>query len=367
MKILITGGLGFIGSHLADALIKKKHDVTIIDKLDTKVHPYPNLVYKPNTNKIIIKDICDIKNLDKILNDIEIIYHFASHQDYEDDYTNFIDNTLRSTSYIFECYKKTDNKKLKKFILSSSQSIYGEGFYKNNLGKKIKIKKRTIKQLKSKNWDCNQNGNIIKHKEGSINPLNFYGWSKKAQEELTIFFCNLYSIKYTIFRYSIVQGERQSFFNNYSGLCRNLITKYMINQKPIIYEDGQALRDYINIHDVTDVNLIALKNTKSDNQIFNIGGEKSYSVNYFDELVRRLLKTNIMPYKNIKFRLGDVRHTISDISKVKRILNWAPKRSLKFSIKSYIKWLNKSQKKTLTLYMNKKHFNKISNSVHDCS
>ena len=367
MKILITGGLGFLGSHLAEELINLGHKVIIIDKLDPKVHPFEKYVYKPKKAKIFINDINFMSNLDSCLNNVEIIYHFAAHQDYENNFTSFIDDSLRSTSHIFESYKKTKNKKLKKIILASSQSIYGEGFYLNKKKEKIAIEPRSFSDLKKRNWNSNQKNKIIKHKEDNINPINFYGWSKKAQEDLVKYFSNLFNIKYTIFRYSIVQGERQSFFNTYSGLCRNLIAKYLSGNIPILFEDGESIRDFVNIKDVTKINIIALNNRKSNNEIFNVGGGKVFSVKYFDNLVRKILKTNLKPNINNYFRYGDVRHTVSDITKAKKLLGWEPKNDLEISIRSYLHWLLKTQKKPFELYV-KKNFNNIkSSSVYDCS
>ena len=145
-------------------------------------------------------------------------------------------------------------------------------------------------------------------------------------------------------RYSIVQGSRQSFFNSYSGLCRNLISSYLKNERPIIFEDGNSTRDFVNILDVTKVNSHILNEEKAFNQTFNVGGGKNYSLLSFDKIVRKKLKTKIYPIKDRYFRINDPRYNISDISKIKRMLNWIPNNEIEISIQDYISWINKYKK-----------------------
>lgn len=342
-KILITGGLGFIGSHLADKL-SKKNKVTIIDKLSKRVHPYKNFVYKPKNCEIIYGDINNKSLLKDILSSFDFIYHFASHQDHQKDYSSFIDDNVRTIALIFEILKKSKNNKLKQIILSSSQSVYGEGYYKYE-GKNY-LGKRKFKDLKNKKWFIkNKSEKFIRHKEiDEPKPINIYGLSKLFQENIIKQCSKELDINYTILRYSIVQGPRQSFFNSYSGLCRNLISCYMRNERPIIFEDGLSTRDFVNIDDVTKANVKVLGNKITFNQTLNIGGDKSYSLIEFDEIIRKKMKTNIKPIINQFFRDNDPRDTISDISKAKRILNWKPTKTIEYSIDEYIKWVKKNTK-----------------------
>lgn len=337
-KILITGGLGFIGSHLADYL-SQKNEVTIIDKLSKRVHPYKKFIYKPKNCKIIIKDLNDKNSLKRILNEFEYIYHFASHQDHQKDYSDFIKDNVATTSLIFEILKGYKKNNLKQFVLASSQSVYGEGYY-NFKGESF-IGKREIKNLRNKKWFIrNSNEKFISHKESDkLKPINFYGLSKYFQEQIVRQCSRELNVNFTILRYSIVQGARQSFFNTYSGLCRNLISSYLKNERPMIFEDGLSTRDFVNIDDVTKANIKILNNKSALNQTFNIGGKKSYSLLEFDRIVRNKLKTKIKPIKNKFFRANDPRDTVSNINKAKRLIGWAPDHDIDVSIESYINWV----------------------------
>lgn len=364
-NVLITGGAGFIGSHLADVLVKK-YNVIIIDNLNKRVHPIKKIVYIPKGVTFYQKDINDPKLLLKILPKIDFIYHLASHQDHLHDYSKFIDNNVYSTSLIFEILATLKKKRLKQFILASSQSVYGNGYILSK-GKKYKAK-RKISNLKKKLWHIkSKNEKFIPHKETDpTEPIGFYGLSKLFQENIVKQCCNDHGINFTILRYSIVQGARQSFFNSYSGLCRNLITSYIIGRKPIIFEDGNSIRDFVNIDDVTKANCMILNNQNAFNQIFNIGGGIKYSLIEFNESVKSALKINdIKPIINKSFRLNDPRYTVSNINKIKKLINWIPTNKIDYSINDYIKWLN-NKMKYLKYNNNSLKIMKKVGSVIDC-
>ena len=276
-NILITGGLGFIGSHLSDTLVKS-NNVYVVDNLSKRVHPNKGFVYKPKKIKFIKSNINNSSLLKELLPKIDIIYHFASHQDHLRDYSKFIDNNVKSTSLIFEILNDLKSKRLKQFILASSQSVYGDGFVRYNNKKYEGTRK--IKNLKNKIWHVvDKKEKYIRHKETDMpRPINIYGLSKQFQENIVKQCARDLNINYTILRYSIVQGARQSFFNSYSGLCRNLISSYIKEEPPIIYEDGNSIRDFVNIKDVNNANCLILNNKKAFNEIFNIGGGKGHKL-----------------------------------------------------------------------------------------
>ena len=336
-NILITGGLGFLGSHLAETL-SKRHKVIAVDNLSKRVHPFKSFVYKPRNITILEKDINNAAILREILPKIDVIYHFASHQDHLKDYSKFIDNNVKSTSLIFEILNSLKNRRLSQFILASSQSIYGNGYIKHN--KKKILAERKLINLKKRKWNViSSNEKYVAHKEtDKPNPTNFYGLSKYFQEIIVKKCSRDLNINYTILRYSIVQGSRQSFFNPYSGLCRNLISAYCKNERPVIFEDGNSIRDFVNIEDVTKINNKILNNEMSFNETFNIGGGKGYNLNDFNEIVKKTLNTNIEPIVNRYFRVNDPRYTVSNIDKAYKYLNWKPKNDVMVSIKDYINW-----------------------------
>ncbi|MCJ7812097.1 NAD-dependent epimerase/dehydratase family protein [bacterium] len=176
--------------------------------------------------------------------------------------------------------------------------------------------------------------------EDKINPNNQYALSKYSQEQIAFNLGRRYGIPSVALRYSIVQGPRQSFYNAYSGANRIFCLNLILNKAPTIYEDGQQIRDFINIEDVVNANLLVLESDEADNQVFNVGGGKAYTVLEFYDIVRFVFGKHIEPNIPGEYRYGDTRHIFSDISKFKS-LGWKPVHSPEKSVRDYKAYLEK--------------------------
>ena len=143
-------------------------------------------------------------------------------------------------------------------------------------------------------------------------------------------------------RYSIVQGPRQSFYNAYSGACRIFCLSLCFDQQLVLYEDGAQLRDYVNIHDVVNVNLLVLNSQEADYQVFNVGGGQAYSVSEFAGIVADVYGKDSTSRIPGSYRFGDTRHIVSDIGKLKG-LGWSPTRTPKDSVSEYVEWLREQE------------------------
>ena len=342
MKVLVTGGAGFIGSHTVDRLIEIGFDVRILDNLQKPVHLKGKPKYLNPNGEFVFGDVRDKKTMEYALDGVEYIYHFAAYQDYLLDFSKFFSVNSVSTALIYEIALE---KKLpiKKIIVASSQFVQGEGLYKRNDGKLIEPHLRPIYQLEKGGWEWkDENGNLLVWQwtpETHANPPNAYAISKYSQELMTISFGKRYEIPSVVLRYSIVQGPRQSFYNAYSGVCRIFNLHYFFNKSPTIYEDGLQKRDFVNIYDVVDANILVLEDEKTNYQVFNVGGGKAYTIREFAKIVAKVHgKEEIQPKIPGEFRLGDTRHALSDISKLKS-LGWKPKRNAEDSVKEYIEYL----------------------------
>jgi len=343
MNILITGGAGFIGSHTADRLLKLGHNVRILDCLKKPVHlkGLPSYINKDQID-FIFGDVRNKDVLEYSLQDIDIVFHFAAYQDYLPDYSTFSHINTYSTSLIYEII---DEQKLpvKKIIVASSQAVLGEGKYQNSEGKIIFPDLRCENQLKKGQWnhiDPQTKEELIMDQsdETIINPQNPYAMSKYQQEMLAIKLGKRIGVPSVALRYSIVQGSRQSFYNAYSGACRIFCLYYYFKKRPTAYEDGLALRDYININDVVDANILVMEKEEANNQVFNVGGGKVYTVIEFADIVSEVFEVDLKPRIPFEYRFGDTRHIFSDISKLKT-LGWSPVRNVHDSIREYKSYL----------------------------
>ena len=343
MNILITGGAGFIGSHTSDALIKKGHHVKILDILKKPIHMNGFPDYLDN-NKIefIYGDVTNKTTMTYALSNVDIVYHLAAYQDYLPDYSSFSLINVCSTSLIYEIIEE-HNLPVKKVILASSQAVMGEGKYHNQEGKVFFPSLRTLEQLSHSQWDFidpETNLPLVMDlsDENVINPMNPYAMSKYQQEMLAINLGNRINIPSVAMRFSIVQGSRQSFYNAYSGACRIFSLSYFLNKQPTLYEDGNSIRDFVNIHDVVEALVLVMEKDDANGNVYNVGGGQPHTVLEFAKTVAEVFGTDLIPKIPNEYRFGDTRHIFSDISKLKS-LGWEPKRTILDSVKEYKQYL----------------------------
>jgi len=341
--VLVTGGAGFIGSHTVDALLKAGHTVKILDNLQKPVHRQGKPDYIPPKAEFIFGDVRDKRTLEYALNGVDAVYHFAAYQDYLPDFSTYFHVNSVSTALIYEIIVE---KKLpvKKVIVASSQAVLGEGLYECSEHGQIIPDIRLEKQLLQGDWEqhcpaCGKTMKYLQTPEDKIKPQNQYALSKQSEESIAVSFGKRYDIPSVALRYSIVQGPRQSFYNAYSGALRIFALYLFFNKRPMIYEDGKQVRDFINIQDVVRANLKVLYDPRANYQVFNVGGGKTYSINQFYEILQKEVGRYQDPVKENYYRYGDTRHIFSDISKLKA-LGWQPEVSLEESIRAYWAYLN---------------------------
>lgn len=342
MRLLLTGGAGFIGSHTADLLLRKGHEVRVIDSLEPPVHR--NRVkpeYVSGDVDFIVGDVRNKKDMEKALEGIEAVFHFAAYQGYLPDFSTFASVNEGGTALLYEIIVNGDLP-IRKVILASSQAVYGEGKYNCRVHGVQYPPARQLQQLERGQWSvkcpvCRQDMEAIPADETRVNPHNQYAVSKYCQELYALALGKRYSIPTVALRYSITQGPRQSFFNAYSGILRIFVTRLLSGQAPVIYEDGKQLRDYVSVQDVAEANLLVLENDAADFEVFNVGGNTAITVLEYAKLLIKILGKDIEPKPSGEFRFGDTRHVISDISKLEK-LGWQPKIPLERFVREYVEW-----------------------------
>ena len=340
--VLVTGGAGFIGSHTVDRLVSLGYDVRILDSLEKPVHTKGKPDYLNPKAEFVMGDVRDRETLRRCLKDVEFVFHLAAYQDYLPDFSKFFDVNVVGTANIYELIVQ-HRLPVKKVILASSQFVQGEGLYQQNDGTIVGPSFRSLEQLERGQWDfIGEDGAPLQWQwvsESYANPPNSYAISKFNQELIAMKLGGRYGIPSVAMRYSIVQGSRQSFYNAYSGACRIFSLSYFLRKAPTIYEDGHQVRDFVNIHDVVDANILALSADECAYQVYCVGGGRAYSVKEFDRIVARIFgKEEIVPRIPGEFRFGDTRHACSDISKL-RALGWSPKQTAEESVEEYKNYL----------------------------
>lgn len=342
-KVLVTGGAGFIGSHTVDAILKKGYRVAILDNLSPPVHERGKIPdYVPKEAEFILGDVRNKEDWKKALKGVDFVFHLAAYADYLPDFSKFFTVNTVGTALLYEVILE-EKFPIKKIVFASSQAVYSEGKYLCLKHGAQYPPQRSEKELKEGNWviRCPLGSEKMEPQwtdEERANPHNQYAISKYAAELIALNLGQRYGIPTVALRYSITQGPRQSFRNLYSGALRIFSFALLKNQSPPVFEDGNQLRDYINVRDVVKANLLAMRDKRANDQAFNVGGGKRYTVLQLAEKLARILGKDIKPKITRQFRVGDTRHIFSDISKLKK-LGWKPTVSLEDSLKEYWEWL----------------------------
>jgi dTDP-L-rhamnose 4-epimerase len=342
MRILVTGGAGFIGSHTCDRLLSLGHAVIVLDALTPPVHRNGQSVCLSSEIDFYLGDIRNRDLVTNLLRRVDAVYHFAAYQDYLPDFSRFSDRNAVSTALLYEIIV-AERLDLARVVVASSQSAMGEGLYWCPVDGEQTSGMRPESALAASRWDipCPDCGGRLELRttpDRFSNPQNAYGMSKLAEEMVAINLGRRYGIPTVALRYSIVQGPRQSVYNAYSGACRIFCLSYLLGGASVLYEDGGAIRDYVNVEDVVDANVLVLSDDRAAGRVFNVGGGKAVTTREFADIVMRQYGSSRPGLVTGEYRFGDTRHILSEIS-VLRALGWEPKRTPAQSVAAYAAWL----------------------------
>lgn len=342
MRVLVTGGAGFIGSHTVDLLLQKGHTVRVLDALTAPVHVAGRVPdYLPAQVEFMQGDVRDRAAWEHALDGVQAVFHLAAYQDYLPDFSKFFHVNTVGTSLLYEIAVEK-KLRLRKIVVATSQAVYGEGKYRCAVDGVQYPGMRATAQLGWKEWDlkCPVCGRRLAPEaadESVVSPHNSYAISKRSQEQIALTLGQRYGLPSVALRYSITQGARQSFRNAYSGALRIFVMQALAGSPLTIYEDGGQLRDYVHVGDVARANLLVFEDDRADYQTFNVGGGRAYSVLDFARIVCEVTGRAVPLTASAEYRFGDTRHIISDISRL-CALGWRPRGSPAQSVAEYVAW-----------------------------
>jgi len=346
-RILITGGAGFIGSHLADELLEKGYSVRVLDNISEQVHgrttERPD--YLNDEVEMIRGDIRDPEMVEKALKGTDAVYHFTAMVGVGQSMYQIVDytdvNNLGTAILLEELTKNP----VEKLIVASSMSIYGEGLYRNSQGDVIHGLERSIEQLKAHQWELrDESGQELKPiptpetKQPSL--ASIYALSKFDQERMCLIIGRTYNIPTVAMRFFNVYGTRQALSNPYTGVLAIFASRLLNNHPPMIFEDGNQRRDFVSVYDIAQACRLALETTEGNGQVFNVGSGHNFTVREVAERMAQVMgKTFIEPQVTGKYRAGDIRHCFADISQARRVLGYEPRVTFEEGLMELVEWL----------------------------
>ena len=348
LNILVTGGAGFIGSHLVDELVERGHRVRILDSIVEQVHGGTVPDHLNKAAEFIRADVCDAEAVRKALEGIDVVYHEAAEVGVGQSMYEIVRyvkaNDLGTAVLLEEMIKRPAQ--FKKLVVASSMSIYGEGAYRcEKCDAEVNPFLRSNDQLAAHDWNfkCEECGSELEPvgttEAKPLFPTSVYAVSKQDQEQYCLAVGRAYKIPSVAFRYFNVYGTRQALSNPYTGVCAIFSSRLLNDQAPMIFEDGEQSRDFVHVSDIVNANLLALENDGADYETLNIGTGRPTTVKQIAQLLAKGLGKNIEPEIVGKYREGDIRHCIADISKAKRLLGYEPKIELEDGLVELLDWV----------------------------
>jgi len=344
--ILVTGGAGFIGSHLVDSLLDKGHKVRVLDAFVQQVHgDRPRRL--PGEVEVVRGDIRDRSTVDTALKGVEVVFHLAAEVGvgqsmYEIE--RYVSSNSVGTATLLEAIVKRRGE-IRKLVVASSMSIYGEGLYRCAECGPQALQPRAEAQLEDRDWEVK-----CAHCRGALepaltpetkplNPASIYAITKQGEEQYCLVVGRAYSVPTVALRYFNVYGARQALSNPYTGVMAIFCSRLLNKQPPLIFEDGLQTRDFTHVSDVVQANLRAMKSERANFHAINVGTGVPTAVKRVAKLLGKEMNTDIQPTIVGHYRAGDIRHCVADISQARNLLGYEPEVSVEKGIPELLKWV----------------------------
>jgi len=346
-KVLITGGAGFIGSHLADELLAHGYEVRVLDSLDPQVHGEGRRrpEYLAKDVELVVGDVNDREKVDQALRGVDAVYHFAAavgvgQSMYEVAHYTRVNNL--GTAVLLEALISNPVQRL---VVASSMSLYGEGLYQGASGGPRIVGERTLEQLKAGQWEfLAEDGSVLQpmptpeSKQPAL--ASVYALSKYDQERLCLMLGRAYNIPTVALRFFNAYGPRQALSNPYTGVLAIFASRLLNNNPPAIFEDGLQQRDFVSVYDLARCCRQALETPQATFEVFNVGSGQPRTVREIAAKLAKVVgKESIQPEILGKYRVGDIRHCYADIGKAQRVLGYTPQVRLEDGLVELSSWL----------------------------
>jgi dTDP-L-rhamnose 4-epimerase len=349
---LVTGGAGFIGSHLVDLLLARGYEVTVLDSLVPQVHAEEERdsdgwpAYLDRRAGRIEADLNDPGVFESSLRGVTHLAHLAASVGVGQSMTNIVDytrNNVMTAASMLETLSQCPHT-VERIAVASSMSIYGEGAYRvPSTGALVAPQLRSHQQLAERQWELMLDGErltpVETTEEKLLKPASIYAINKRDHEEMFLAVGRALQIPTVALRLFNTYGSRQSLSNPYTGVAAIFIARLLNDQPPLVFEDGNQQRDFVHVHDVANAFLMALESDETLWDVFNVGSGTPITVTEIALTLARRLDKDIEPELLGRYRIGDIRHCFPDVSKIERTLGFTPRRNFDEGMQELVAWV----------------------------
>lgn len=345
--VLITGGAGFIGSHVADELLAHEYDVRILDNLSPQVHGKERAwpAYLSTEVERIKGDIRDPEMVQCALDGVDMVVHLAAAVGVGQSMYEVADYTSANNLGTAVLLEALIDQPVDRLVVASSMSIYGEGLYHTSTGQTVDGQQRSRAQLEADEWELwspedNPLIPIPTPEEKSPTLESVYALSKYDQERLCLMMGDAYDFEAVALRLFNAYGPRQALSNPYTGVLAIFASRYLNGNPPLIFEDGRQKRDFVYVTDVARAFRLALESREAAGDVFNVGSGQSFTILEVAERLGSVLgKEHISPRITEEYRMGDIRHCFADISRAREVLDYTPQVSFEEGLTKLATWV----------------------------
>lgn len=350
--VLVTGGAGFIGSHLVDLLLARGYEVTVLDDLLPQVHGdaerdadgWPT--YLDRRAKRIAGNPLDAAVFEASLAGVTHLVHLAASVGVGQSMTNIVEysrNNVMTAAQMLETLSQRPHT-VQRMVVASSMSIYGEGAYRvPSTGAIVAPPLRDHAALAARRWELSLNGEelvpVATTEEKLLQPASIYAINKRDHEEMFLVVGRALQIPTIALRLFNVYGSRQALSNPYTGVAAIFISRLLNDQRPLVFEDGRQQRDFVHVQDVADAFFASLDSNEPVWDVFNIGSGRPITIADMAVVLARTLNKDLEAEFLGRYRVGDIRHCFPDISKAEKALGYKPRRSFDEGMQELISWV----------------------------
>jgi len=346
-SVLVTGGAGFVGSHLVDALLQSGHDVRVLDNLDPQAHEGGVARFLADEAELVVADLRDREAVGRALAGVEVVLHQAGmvgNGQSMYDIHRYVDVNACGTAILLEeVIRRCD--RVRRVVAASSMVVYGEGAYTCAEHGPVAPPRRELNDLARGMWEprCPRCRALLQAvatpEDWPLRPTSPYGVSKRSCEELVLIAGRASGVETVALRYLNVFGSRQALCNPYTGVAAIMCTRLLHHRRPLVFEDGRQRRDLVHVSDVVRANLLAMDAPDAPGSAVNIGTGVPITVAELARTLARELGSDLEPEITYAYRAGDIRHCIADLALARRLLGFEAKRDRADALHELAEWV----------------------------